>query len=51
MEFGSKIRLLILCQDRDYAEHLSNVLSRKHADLFEVSVCSDTGRLPDVLST
>lgn len=35
-----KIQLLIgVCQS-DYAEHLSRVLTEKHADVFEVSVCS-----------
>lgn len=35
-----KIQLLIgICQS-DYAEHLSRVLAEKHADVFEVSVCS-----------
>ena len=35
-----KIQLLIgICQS-DYAEHLSRVLAEKHADVFEVIVCS-----------
>ena len=39
-ERNMKIQLLIgICQS-DYAEHLSRVLAEKHADVFEVSVCS-----------
>ena len=35
-----KIKLLIAAGDRDYAEYLSNHLSEKYADTFEVSVFS-----------
>jgi Mrp family chromosome partitioning ATPase len=35
-----KIKLLIATADSAYAEHLANVLAEKHADAFEVSVCS-----------
>ena len=44
-----RIKLLIAAQDGDYAEHLSNILSEKHADAFEVSVCSSVQRMADVL--
>lgn len=43
-----KIKLLIATGDRDYAEHLSNVLSEKYADTFEVGVCSSAERLRDL---
>lgn len=45
-----KIKLLIATDDRDYVEHLSNVLSEKYADSFEVSVCSSVDRLRDLLA-
>jgi Mrp family chromosome partitioning ATPase len=45
-----KIKLLIATADSDYAEHLSNNLSEKYADTFEVSVCSSAERLRDLLS-
>lgn len=40
-----KIKLLIVTDDIDYGEHLSNVLSEKHADVFEVGICSSVEHL------
>jgi len=45
-----KIKLLIATADGDYAEHLSNILSEKYTDTFEVSVFSSAERLPDLLA-
>ncbi|MDR0491112.1 MAG: hypothetical protein LBH28_07720 [Oscillospiraceae bacterium] len=44
-----KIKLLIATTDSDYAEHLSNCLSGRYAETFEVSVCSSAERLRDLL--
>jgi len=44
-----KIKLLIATADKDYADHLSNVLSEKHSDTFEVNVCSSAERLKESL--
>jgi hypothetical protein len=44
------IKLLIATADADYAEHLSNTLSERHGDSFEVSVCTSADRLRDVLA-
>ena len=46
-----KIKLLIAAEDNDYIEHLSNVLSGKHADAFDVSVCSSVTRIKDAISS
>lgn len=45
-----KLKLLIATADSDYAEHLSNNLSGKYSDTFEVSVCSSAERLRDLLA-
>jgi len=45
-----KIRLLVATSDSDYAEHLSGVLSEKHADTFDISVCSSAERFRDLLA-
>ena len=45
-----KIKMLIATADSDYAEHLSNMLSEKYVDTFEVSVCSSAERLQGMLS-
>lgn len=45
-----KIQLLIAGDDRDYIEHLSNVLVEKYADVFEVSICFEEKPLIDLLS-
>ena len=44
-----KIRLLIASGDTDYAEHLSTVFAKKHADTFEVTVCTIRERLDALL--
>lgn len=45
-----KIKLLIGTSDTDYMEHLSNVLSEKYADTFEVSACSSVELLEGLLA-
>jgi cellulose biosynthesis protein BcsQ len=45
-----KIQLLIAIFDRDYADHLSGVLTEKHAESFEVTVCSAAERLDAILA-
>lgn len=45
-----KIKLLIVSDDSDYVEHLSNILSEKYADTFEVIVCSSAERLKNLLA-
>lgn len=45
-----KLKLLIATADSDYAEHLSGVLSEKHADAFEVVVCTSEDRLHGLFS-
>ena len=45
-----RIKLLIATAEVDYAEHLSNILSEKYADIFTVSVCSSAERLKDLLA-
>ena len=44
------IKLLIGTTDRDYSEYLSNVLSERYSETFEVSVTSSTERLTDMLT-
>lgn len=44
-----KIQLLIALSDGDYTEHLSAVLAEKHADTFEVSVCTSRELFDDML--
>lgn len=44
-----KIRLLIATEDSDYAEHMSNVLVKKHSDTFEVNVCSTANHLKSLI--
>jgi len=46
-----KIKLLIASPDIDYVEHLSNVLSEKHSDTFDISVCSSTEHLSNMLNS
>lgn len=45
-----KIHLLIADSDRDYTEHLSQVLLKRYEDLFEVSACSTSEQLAELLS-
>ena len=45
-----RIKLLIATTDNDYAEHLSNILSEKYMDTFEVTVCSSAERLQPLLA-
>lgn len=45
-----KIKLLIATLDKDYAEYLSSVLSEKHADTFDVSLCSSAERMQELLT-
>lgn len=45
-----KIQLLIATDDKDYAKHLSSVLSENRAESFEVTVCSDAERIEGLLS-
>ncbi len=40
-----KIKLLLISSDNAYSERLSNVLSEKYSDLFDVNVCSSKERL------
>ena len=44
-----KIQLLIATADSDYAGHLSDTLSSKYSDTFEVGVCSSAMKLGDAL--
>lgn len=45
-----RIQLLIADSDRDYTEHLSQVLMEKYADVFEVSACSGVSSLTELLA-
>ena len=45
-----RIKLLIATADISYAEHLSDTLSEKHAQNFEVRVCTSADRLHDLLA-
>lgn len=45
-----KIKLLIVSDDDSYANHLSRVLVEKHAEIFEVSICSSAERLSELLA-
>ncbi|MDR2357385.1 MAG: hypothetical protein LBD92_04805 [Oscillospiraceae bacterium] len=44
-----KIRLLIAAGDRDYVDHLSETLSERYAETFEVTVCSSAELLEGLL--
>ena len=44
-----KIQLLIASSDKDYSNHLAEVLSENHAESFDVEVCSAAGRLENLL--
>jgi ribosomal protein S8 len=44
-----KIKLLIASGDTDYAEHLSDNISERHADAVVVSVCRTSERLREIL--
>lgn len=44
-----KIKLLVAASERDYAEHLSRVLSEKHTDTFDVSICTSVASFQDML--
>ncbi len=44
-----RIQLLIADSDQDYSEHLSRVLAEKYADVFEVSTCSGSRQLAELL--
>ena len=46
-----KIKLLVATKDTDYSEHLSDVLSKDHSDVIEVSVCSTKERFHSLLDT
>lgn len=45
-----RIKLLVATSDSDYGEHLSGVVSARHADVFDVIVCSTAERLSELLS-
>jgi MinD-like ATPase involved in chromosome partitioning or flagellar assembly len=45
-----RVKLLIATSDGDYAGHLSNTMSKSHADVIEVSACSTAERLSELLS-
>lgn len=45
-----KIRLLLATGDVDYIDHLSRVLLERHANVFDVTVCSDVNYLSEILS-
>ncbi|MCL2201828.1 MAG: hypothetical protein FWB75_07660 [Oscillospiraceae bacterium] len=45
-----KIQLLIASAEKDYSEHLSKVLSAKHADTFVVASCTSQASLSDAVS-
>ena len=45
-----KIKLLIASGDSDYGEHLSNILAKKYADTYKVSLCSQAERLNNLLA-
>ena len=42
-----KLQLLIAIGHQDYMEHLSDVLTQRYGETFEVSVCSTGERLRD----
>ena len=44
-----KIKLLVATGDNDYAEHLSNVVSEKFTNTFDISVCSLPGHFKDLV--
>ena len=44
-----RIKLLIATDDCDYAGHLSDFLSENHADTIDVSVCSTTDSMAELL--
>ena len=46
-----RIKLLVAALDGDYAGHLSGTISINHADAFEVSVCSSSERLHELLAS
>lgn len=41
-----KIQLLIASEDKDYCQHLSQILAQDLEDTFDVSICSSKERLP-----
>lgn len=45
-----RIQLLIADEDRDYTEHLSQILVEKYANVFEVSACSGARQMAELLS-
>ena len=45
-----KLQLLIAIGHQDYMEHLSDVLTQRYGETFEVSVCSTGERLRELLS-
>jgi len=44
-----RVKLLIAAGDLDYADHLSNMISERHADVINVSVCKSKERLQEML--
>lgn len=42
-----KIQLLIASEDREYCQHLSQVLAQDLEDTFDVSICSSREKLPE----
>ena len=45
-----KLQLLIAIGHQDYMEHLSDVLTQRYGETFEVSVCSTGERLRELLT-
>ena len=46
-----KTQLLIATDERDYAEHLSNALAERYADVIDAFVCSEAGHLREQLAS
>jgi len=44
-----RIKLLIASREADYSEHLSDYISKNHADVIAVSVCQSPERISDLL--
>jgi len=46
-----KTRLIIITEDRGYAEHLAKVLSKNYSEYFEVSTCTNLSYVSDMLGS
>lgn len=46
-----KIKMMIATSDKSYVDHLSNVLTEKYIETFEVSVCSSLGNFGAFMDT